>query len=119
MEKNNRLREMLMAAAQGGKKKPEIKVEGAATGNAASENGPAINSEQSAAINTGGGNADGASLMLAAPQSVQVGPVSSPPNPSSRPVSSTASVGGSSRTSPAPSTGGLSDNRCWLLGCGS
>ena len=55
MEKNNRLREMLMAAAQGGKKKPEIKVEGAATGNAASENGPAINSEQSAAINTNGG----------------------------------------------------------------
>ena len=116
MEKNNRLREMLMAAQQKGSKpkKPEVKVEGASTGNASSENGPAINSEQHATLNTQGGTADYASLMLAGPQAMQAGPVtSSPPHLSTKAAStaSTVSGGEASRSSPAPSMGSLSDQR--------
>ena len=111
MEKNNRLREMLMAAQQKGSKtkKPEVKVEGAS-----SENGPAINSEQHGSINTQGGTANGASLMLAGPQAMQAGPVtSSPPHSSTRAAStaSTVSGGEAPRSSPAPSMGSLSDQR--------
>ena len=122
MEKNNRLRDMLLAAKAGNKAKaenakPEVKVEGATTGSVTSVDGPAINSEQAASINTNGGNATDVSMMLAAPQAMQHGPVSSPPSSSGK-AASTASVGGSCRASPAPSIGGLSE-RCSLLGCGA